>query len=197
MRYSQNSEQDFIVDYFKEQKTGKFIDIGAYDVFRFSNVRALYEMGWKGILVEPAPQNYKAISEHYINDKDIKVLNVAIGEANGEIDFYDSNGDAISTSEEAHMKKWAAAGVSYKKIKVPQISVVDFCNEYCGDADFMSIDTEATNMSVFRSVPNLVWEQIKMLCIEHDNFQEEIEAKLALFGLRTLYVNGENIILAK
>ena len=61
----------------------------------------------------------------------------------------------------------------------------------------MSIDTEATNMSVFRSVPNWVWEQIKMLCIEHDNFQEEIEAKLALFGFGTLYVNGENIILAK
>lgn len=197
MKYSQNDEQLYILDYFKEQKTGKFIDIGAYDVFRFSNVRALYEKGWKGILVEPAPQNYKAIADHYIIDKEIKVLNVAVGEENGEIDFYDSNGDAIGTSDESHMKKWEAGGVNYTKIKVPQVSVVDFCNEHCKDVDFLNIDTEATNMTVFRNIPDWVWEQVKMLCIEHDNGQAEIEEKLSDFGFSALYINGENIILAK
>lgn len=197
MKYSQNDEQLYIEDYFKEQKTGKFIDIGAYDVFRFSNVRALYEKGWKGILVEPAPQNYKAIADHYIIDKEIKVLNVAVGEENGEIDFYDSNGDAIGTSDESHMKKWEAGGVNYTKIKVPQVSVVDFCNEHCKDVDFLNIDTEATNMTVFRNIPDWVWEQVKMLCIEHDNGQAEIEEKLSDFGFSALYINGENIILAK
>src|ERR1035437_6109979 len=54
MRYSQNSEEDFILDFFKDYPKGQAIDIGAYDTFRFSNTRALYETGkWSGVLVEP------------------------------------------------------------------------------------------------------------------------------------------------
>lgn len=197
MSFSQNSEDLFIMDYFTDKPNGKFIDIGAYDVERFSNTRALYLAGWVGILVEPAPQNYKAIAEHYKDDEKIKVLNIAIGETTGEIDFYESDGDAVSTSEIEHMNKWGAAGVKYNKIKVQQVDVEDFMNEYAKDCDFLSIDTEATNMIVFKNIPTFVWEQIKMLCIEHDGCKEEIENTLAPFGFTTLYVNAENIILAK
>jgi FkbM family methyltransferase len=198
MSYSQNNEEAYILDFFSyKQLPGKFIDIGAYDVFRFSNVRALYERGWAGVLVEPAPQNYKGIADYYKDEPKIKVLNVAIGEINGEIDFYESDGDAVSTTDEDHMKKWGDAGVKYTKIKVPQVGVVDFFNEYCKDIDFLSIDTEATNIIVFRNTPNFVWEQIQLLCIEHDNNIQEIEEKLSNFGFITYYTNGENILLGK
>lgn len=197
MKYSQSDEQLFIEDYFSSTINGKFIDIGAYDVFKFSNVRALFEAGWGGIMIEPAPANFKAIADHYAKDERVTVLNIAIGEVSGEIDFYDCGGDAISTTDETHKAKWEAAGVNYTKIKVPQVSVVHFMNEYCKDVDFLSIDTEATNMIVFRNIPDWVWEQIKMLCIEHDGFQEEIETALAPYGFKALYTNSENIILAK
>lgn len=196
MSYSQNNEEEVITTYF-HGVIGKFIDIGAYDVFRFSNVRALYERGWRGVLVEPAPENYKAIAEHYAADGKVVVLNVAIGETNGEIDFYESSGDAVSTSDEAHMQKWGDAGVKYTKIKVPQMSVVDFFSEYSNAVDFLSIDTEATNIVVFRNIPDWVLERVKMICIEHDGNQEEIEQRLAPFGFTTRLVNAENIILAK
>lgn len=197
MNYSQNNEQAFIIDYFSDSPNGKFIDIGSYDVFRFSNVRALYEKGWSGTMVEPAPKNYQAIADHYKDEPRIKVLNVAVGETTGEIDFYESDGDAVGTTDEAHMKKWGDAGVKYTKIRVPQVSVVDFMVEHCKDVDFISIDTESTNIIVFRNIPDFVWEQIKMIVIEHDNNITEIEEKLSSFGFFTLYINGENIILAK
>lgn len=197
-RYSQSDEDTFVLDVFSKKVSGKFIDIGSYDVFRFSNVRALYETGrFSGVMVEPAPANYKAIADHYAADERIKVINVAIGETNGEIDFYDCGGDAISTTDEKHRDKWAGAGVQYTKIKVPQISVVDFFNEYGHGADLLSIDTEATNMVVFRNIPDWVWQEITMLIIEHDNKQDEIEEKLLPLGFSTLYVNAENIILSK
>lgn len=196
-QYSQNSEQLFIVDYFSDKPNGIFIDIGAYDTERFSNVRALYERGFKGILVEPAPSNYKGIAESYFDDKEITVFNVAIGENSGVIDFYDCNGDAISTTDIAHKAKWEAAGVKYTKIQVPQIGVVDFFNQYGKDCNMLSIDTEATNMVVFNNIEDWVWNQISLLVIEHDNHQEEIEEKLSKFGFSTLYINSENIILAK
>lgn len=198
MGWSQNSESDFILNYFSEKKTGKFIDVGSYDVFRFSNVRDLYEKGgWGGVMVEPQPENFKTIYDHYKDDPKIQVLNIAVGEPSGDIDFFESNGDAVGTTDEAHMKKWGDAGVKYTKIKVKQVGVADFFNKYCKDVDFLSIDTEATNMTVFRNVPDFVWEQIKMVVIEHDNCQQEIEDKLEPFGLLVIHVNSENIILCK
>ena len=95
------------------------------------------------------------------------------------------------------MEKWKAGGVKYTKIKVPQMSVAEFTDKYCRDADFISLDTEATNMTIFRNIPDYVWEQIKAVVIEHDNCQAEIEQKLFGFGFSTLYVNGENVFLAK
>jgi FkbM family methyltransferase len=196
-KYSQNDEELFIVDYFKDEPIGKFLDIGAYDVFRFSNTRKLYEIGWSGILVEPAPQNYAAIGEHYKDEPRIELLNVAVGEPAGEIDFYESDGDAVGTTDEQHMIKWNSAGVKFTKIRVPQIGVVDFFEKHGRGIDFLSIDTEATNITVFRNIPDWVWGRVKMICIEHDGCIEEIEEKLFNFGFFVHYVNGENIILAK
>lgn len=197
MGYSQNNESDFILDYFEGVRNGKFIDIGAYDVFKFSNTRDLYEKyNWSGILVEPAPQNYQSIADHYLGDPNIEVLNCAVGVTGGEIDFYACQ-DAVSTSDIDHKNKWEAAGVPYTKIKVMQVNVIDFMNQYAKGIDFLSIDTESTNIQLFRMIPDFVFEQIKMICIEHDGNQEEIFARLKRFGFNILHFNAENLILAK
>lgn len=195
--YSQNQEEQHILEYFKDQPTGKFIDIGAYDVFRFSNTRALYEKGWEGILVEPAPTNYRAIADHYKDEPRIKVLNDAIGVGTCLIDFYESDGDAVGTTDKAHMEKWAAAGVKYTKIEIGQADVEDFLTMFGEGTDFLSIDTESTNMELFRHIPSWVFEQIKLFCIEHDGLWEEIETTLTPFGFTKLHLNAENIILGK
>lgn len=194
--YSQNSEELFILEYFKGQSTGKFIDIGAYDVFKFSNVRGLYERGWSGILVEPSPENYKSIANHYADDPRIEVLDCAIGVTGGQIDFYSCQ-DAVSTSDIEHKNKWEAAGVPYTKIKVMQVNVIDFMNQYCKGVDFLTIDTEGTNIELFRAIPDWVFDQIKMICIEHDLHYDEISERIDEYGFTTRNLNAENIILAK
>ncbi len=196
-KYSQSDEQYFILDYYKNKPNGKLIDIGAYDVFRFSNTRALYERGFSGILVEPQPANYAAINDHYLQEPRIAVLNFAVGEPAGEVTFYESNGDAVGTTDIGHMEKWKAGGVKYSEIKVQQRGVVDFFNEFGHNTDMISIDTEATNMVVFRLVPDWFWQRLSLLVIEHDQCQQEIEDKLIPFGFNTLYVNAENIVMAK
>lgn len=195
-RYSQNAEQDHIINYFGGE-IGKFVDIGAYDVFRFSNTRALYEQGWSGVLVEPAPANYKAIADHYEGEKRIKVINAAVGDPAGMIDFYESCGDAVSTTDKAHMEKWGAAGVKYEKIRVPQIGVEDFFDRFGRGIDFLSIDTESTNLQLFRNIPEWVWAEVKMLCIEHDGGYEEVMGRLRPVGFKELYLNAENIIVTR
>ena len=197
MPFSQNHEEEFILDYFRGNNNGKFIDIGAYHVTQFSNTRALYLLGWSGILVEPSPTQFNAIYEHYKDEPRIIALNMAVGPTNGELDFYEVKGDAVSTSDVAHMKKWSKAGVVFDLIKVPQIKVSDFFEEHYKGTDFLSIDTEATNMAVFNAIPDYVFEEIKCICIEHDYKHEEIEDRLAEFGFYKLHFNGENLICAK
>lgn len=202
MSYSQNNEESIILEYFKGMKPGKFVDIGAFDPFKFSNVRALYEKGWSGILVEPSPDNFKRIEDHYKGEERIRVLNLAVGPETKMIDFYESIGDAVSTSNENHKEKWGSAGVQYNKIQVPQVSVSYFMDKFCVvtfccDTDFLNIDTEATNFELFSLIPDVIWQGLKMLCIEHDLHDNEIEAKLTPFGFTRRYTNAENIILAK
>jgi hypothetical protein len=61
--YSQQDEERFILGAFADypriltEDTGapRFLDIGAWHPTIFSNTRALFEMGWSGVIIEPSP----------------------------------------------------------------------------------------------------------------------------------------------
>lgn len=196
MSYSQNLEEKYITKYFNG-KVGNFIDIGAFHPFKFSNTRRLIEIGWSGICVEPAPTLFKAFEDEYKDNERIQLMNVAIGDTTDHVKFYESEGDAISTTDEGHRAKWAASGVPFNEIMVPMMETIWFFNQYCKEIDFISLDTEGTNMSIFRKIPSWVWQQINCLCIEHDGCYIEIKGTLIDYGMREIYRNAENIILGK
>ena len=87
--------------------------------------------------------------------------------------------------------------VKYNKIHVQQVNAKEFFDTYFDDVDLLSIDTEATNMELFRAIPHYVWERISVLVIEHDGGVEEIENTLKPYGFENVLYNAENIIMAK
>jgi FkbM family methyltransferase len=96
--YSQNNEEMIIISNLSNITSGKFIEIGAYDPFKFSNTRKLVENGWSGLYVEPATYCFnKFVTEYGLDNEKIKLLNKAIGKYNGKLTFYECD-DAISTS---------------------------------------------------------------------------------------------------
>ena len=194
--YSQNAEQSYITEYFNG-KIGNFIDIGAFHPYKFSNTRRLYELGWSGVIVEPAPSLFKLFEETYKDDPRITLLNQCIGDITGHVTFYESEGDAVSTTNIEHKIKWEKAGVPFKEITVPMMETTWFFNQYCKNVDFISIDTESTNMNIFRRIPDWVWKEISMLCIEYDQQHIEIKGTLVDFGFKEIHRNAENLILAK
>lgn len=194
--YSQNAEQSYITEYFNG-RLGKFLDIGAFHPFKLSNTRRLVELGWQGIYVEPAPSLFKFFEDEYTGNDKIQLLNIAIGDTTDHVKFYESEGDAISTTDERHMNKWAAGGVPYKEVMVPMVETGAFFNEYGHEIDFISLDTEGTNMNIFRRIPSSVWQRLSCVCIEHDGCQIEIKGTLIDYGLKEIYRNAENIILGK
>ncbi len=59
--YSQNNEEQIIIEYFKDFK-GHLLDIGANDGLTLSNSRKLIELGWTGDLVEPSPNAFQKLT---------------------------------------------------------------------------------------------------------------------------------------
>jgi len=50
--YSQFDEDIFLVDFFKEKKNGKFVDLGAFHPMRYNNTYLLYKTGWSGTNID-------------------------------------------------------------------------------------------------------------------------------------------------
>lgn len=193
--YSQNSEEQYITEYFAG-RVGKFIDIGAFNAFQFSNTRALYEAGWSGVMVEPVEKLANGIKEVYRDEPRIEVLQMAIGLSNEPLTLHVCE-DAVSTTNAEWRDTWANAGVQYTEQQVPQMHIGAFLDQFGQGCTFISIDTEKTNIELFRAIPDWFFKQIDMLCIEHDGLEKEVEARMQPFGFKRLYFNAENIILAK
>jgi FkbM family methyltransferase len=192
--YSQNNEEEIIVSYFKDQ-VGTFLEIGSYDPFKFSNTRRLYELGWSGTYVEPSKLCFKSFEDEYKNESRIELLNVAVGDRDGEVDFYESSGDAVSSTSIQHVNKWSNY-VKFAKTIVPMISLVPFL-ESKNNIDFLSFDVEGTNYQLFSLFPDSFLNRVKMICIEHDTKHKEILEKCSKYGFKQLGFNGENLIIAK
>src|SRR5580658_5992042 len=106
---SQNNEDRLIVDYLKTLPDGyphRFLDVGAFDVAVFSNTQLLVQEGWGGTYVEPAPGNFNGFLREYRDNESIVLVNAAITKESKVIEFWDSGGDAVSSSVPEHVAKW-------------------------------------------------------------------------------------------
>jgi len=84
LSFSGNGEDVFIKNFFGGQKTGFYVDIGAFHPIVYSNTHLLYKQGWRGINIEPDPDGYAQFVA--LRRRDINV-NVAVSAAHGESKF--------------------------------------------------------------------------------------------------------------
>jgi len=189
--YSQQEEEKFILEHFGNE--GTFLDIGAYHYETFSNTRALYDRGWRGICVEPSPNCFPALQEFY-NGTDVEVYNCAIGNGTGVIEFFDSNGDALSSTDPNHVKLWEKNyGSIFSKITVQCFTLSDLIERsFYKVFDFVSIDVENDTLGI-DILKQLDLDSVKMICLEC-GYQHREEVKLTT-GWYEVYSNAENIIL--
>jgi FkbM family methyltransferase len=194
--YSQNDEQDYILNFFQNADPGKFLDIGGFHPTLLSNTRCLIEKGWAGVYVEPSPLCMETFRKLYWDDPNIELVEKAVALQEGEMEFYESGGDAVSTFDARHRDKWASK-INYTTIKVQTITMANLLKQYGKDVTFLSLDVEGMNYTLFLEIPPYFWDQLQMVVIEHDNFHQEMTRILAGFGFSKLAQNAENIILAK
>jgi FkbM family methyltransferase len=195
--FSQGGEQRIIEQLFSGTN-GRLMDIGAWVPDSFSNSRALIDAGWRAVLVEPAPIPFKALLDYYGDSPNVELVNAAVGQAAGLVPFYDSGGDAISTTDSAHRDKWhTGSGCHFKKYWLQPLAMGALFDRFGFDFDFINLDVEATNWDNFRSLPFSKLVNLKAMCVEHDGMAQTMGSYVSGYGFQLVFSNAENVILAR
>lgn len=201
MNYTQNKEQEYILEYFKDFK-GTLLDIGANDGKTFSNSLALIENGWKACLVEPSPCTFEKLKELHKDRDNVICINAAVGETSGKMKFYESGHHLkdksdyalLSTLDPNETIKWRKAGIEFKEIEVDVITM----DELNAHFDFVTIDAEGIDIEILKQID---LTHTKLLCIEWNSIMSNklvILEYCSQFGMnKIIYESGENLLICR
>lgn len=194
--FSQNNEEKIIADFFGD-RFGRFLDIGAYDGLKYSNTRRLLDCGWSGVMIEPSPSVLPLLRGNVAQyGTRATVCACAVGDRDGEIDFFDNAG-AVATTSIDHVKKWSAQ-TKFDACRVNSITPNRIVELFGSNFDFVNIDTEGTNLSIVQLMPwHMMLPTLSLVCVEHDSHQFEIRDVLEDYGFERICENGENLIMAR
>jgi FkbM family methyltransferase len=194
--YSQNDEEKHITHHFRGAKGGTFLDIGAFHPKTFSNTRALYEMGFKGVFVEPSPSLMQAFVAEYGDDPAIELVPLCIGTTSGMVEFFDSGGDAISTTVAAETKRWEEAyNVRFQKSDCEMVTVAELVGRSRYNRfDFINVDTEGNVLEILEQIDPVALG-VELMCVEwNGKDKDRFVAFFKRFGMKKVIENAENMI---
>ena len=220
-RYSQGEEQDHILA--NVPATGRFLDIGSWHPTVFSNVRALLENGWSGVMIEPAPGPFINLLRACVQCGDVPVepygerksmkcdkcggprygdsypqiilIQAAVSCEKGLV-LITATDDALSSSNQKNIDTWGERGGFYGKFLVPAITMQQIANQFGGDFSFVNIDAEGSSGDLFHALL-ATGMRPNCICVEHDGRIVELDSAAKAAGYRQVYMNGENLIFAQ
>jgi len=142
--YSQFGEDVVLSQLFKN-KSGFYIDVGAYHPFNFSNTYLFYKAGWRGLNIEPNPYGFSLLKRFRSQDKN---LNFAVATVAGPVNFKaDSTFSHIIDSREMITSKDKQIVVE----AMPLREILDHQIHKGQVIDFMSVDCEGHDLQVLQS----------------------------------------------
>ena len=181
--YSQCGEDRFITKFFKKQKKGIYLDIGAFNPIKYSNTYLLYKKGWKGINIDLNKTSIDLFNIFRPNDKNIcaaisnKEESVKV---NIENIFSPLNTISFNRSKKLNSENIKRNSYYIRSKKINKIIKIKF--------DFLNIDIEGLDIKVLKSI-KLNFYKPKLICIEVLNDKK--------FNLLKKYLNRYNYIYIK
>lgn len=190
MKYYSQIQQDKIIDeYLKYKENGFFIEIGANDGISGSNT-AFFEKfrNWKGICIEPAPNEFKSLTENRTSIN----INACVSNYNGESNFICIDGYSMMLSgllenyNQAHINRINSEvhqhGGTVKQLKVPVKTLQSILDEHLiTEVDYCSIDTEGSEFEIVSSI-DYDKTNIKIFSIENNYGETKIQEFLKTKG---------------
>lgn len=200
--YSQNNEQEIILKYFGDNRCfgdykGSFLDIGAYNGVDISNTRALLELGWSGIMVEPNPFNLVDLINNCREFGDrAKIISGAVGEASSLCRLHLDDSPGRGWAATLCGDKPGRSDPSKIHLEVPVIypSVL----YKFGPFDLISIDAEWKDMDILTSFDIDTLRDVSMVIMEPAGIDREDARKYFRdLGFKIHAETPENIIAAR
>jgi FkbM family methyltransferase len=194
--YSQNNEEQIILNHFKNFK-GTFLDLGAYDGIDLSNTRALTQLGWSGICVEPNPLIFERLCDNLKSFNNVIEYRFAIGTENKTV-MMQMNDSYYSTVKQSEVDRWKGSF----KFESAEVQMIDFKSflEFSKykTFDFISIDCEGLDYEILEQI-NLDEVKCKMVCVETNSKETDkyIDYILKFEGFKIISMNSENLIMAR
>ena len=168
------------------QLDGFFIEVGAFDGYRYSVTYALECVGWRGLLIEAIPERAQECRHRRQHSR---VVHAVLGEAgDGEAPFTvtdDEYGGMFSHTLENAGRQKKRPGTQSRTVPVPMTTLDALLADHVGGVDAAAIDVEGGEMSVLRGF-DLERHQPKVILIE-DNARGR-DATIADYMRGTPYV---------
>lgn len=149
--YAQNFEDVMLWRALRHIETGFYIDVGANDPEADSVTKAFYDLGWRGINIEPVPQWFQRLQETRLRDIN---LQLAVGSKPGEITLFEIPDTGLSTATKDFAERHEAEhGYQSRKLKVPLDTLTNVCERYhTAPVHFLKIDVEGMEKAVLEGI---------------------------------------------
>jgi FkbM family methyltransferase len=201
LSYAQNAEDVVLARVFGDRTDGFYLDVGAFAPDHGSVTKHFYDIGWRGINIEPARDAFRQLCQ--ARPRDVN-LNIGISDHAGVATFYESTDPGRSTLSAAVAEVTPHLRFVPRNVNVR--SLADVCAEHAPDhIDFLKIDVEGHEAEVIASADWTRWRPV-VLVVEatepgravpsEERWEPMLLAadyELALFdGLNRFYVRHED-----
>lgn len=163
--HSQDGEELFLREQFRDVRSGFYVDVGAYHPLKYSNTLWAYNLGWKGINIEPNTDNFHLFNLMRPNDINI---NAGISNSRSKMKYYQFDEAALNTFDKDRATMLCDK-YDYKLTNCVDVDVLplqDILDQYnITHIDYMDIDVEGKELEVLKSI-NYDRVQIQYLLIE-------------------------------
>lgn len=167
--YSQFGE-DVIITKLLEKlplKQITYLDIGANEPFMGSNTYALYERGYRGVLIEPNPALCRKLKSARPGDT---ILNIGIANSSAsQADYYmfDDAYSALNTFSKEEAANYEQQGIKIARtVSIPLVAVNELLEKHFkAPPTFVSIDVEGLDEDIIRAYDYSRYAPL-MICIE-------------------------------
>jgi FkbM family methyltransferase len=208
--YAQNREDVLLDRLFPRGLRGFYVDVGANDPVANSVTKHFYDLGWRGINVEPALAPFERLQE--ARPRDVN-LNLGVSDHEDTLTFHEfPPGISGVSTFSAELAAWhRERGHASEERQVPVTTLAKICAEHVdGEIDFLTIDVEGHEREVLEGGDWSRWRP-KVVVVEatqpattnptHQQWEHVLldanYAFAAFDGLNRYYVREEDAHLAE